>query len=368
MDFSALADNVRAWGRALGFDDVRIADLEFGEHLPRMQRWLDAGYHGEMAYLVAHAAIKRDPTHLLAGARRAIVVRLRYSPADANALSVLADPTRAYIARYALGADYHKLMRRRLARLARQINSAAGPAGFRACVDSAPVLEKALAERAGIGWFGKHTLILHRDAGSLFCLGILLTDLPLPTDTPLIPVVSTHESGEEAPARDLCGTCSRCIDVCPTGAIVAPRVLDARRCISYLTIEHRGVIPEPLRTAIGNRIFGCDDCQLFCPWNRHAQPPPLAQLAPRHGLEGASLLELFGWDEATFLARTEGMALRRVSYAQWTRNLAIALGNAPADAAIAVALSERLAEPGLEPMVAEHVRWALARHQAAGAA
>jgi epoxyqueuosine reductase len=355
MDVAALVADIRAWSAGLGFDATRITALDTSAHVPRLQRWLDAGFHGEMAWLHTTAGIRRDPTQLLPGASRGIVVRLHYGSGGAEPLAVLADPGRGYIARYALGADYHKLMRRRLAQLARRIDAVAGPAGFRACVDSAPVLEKAFAEGAGLGWFGKHTLILHRDAGSLFCLGMLLTDLPLPVDAP----VDTPAGG------DACGACQRCIDVCPTGAIVAPRTLDARRCISYLTIEHRGSIPEPLRAAIGNRIFGCDDCQLHCPWNRHARPPALPQLAPRHGLDAPSLLELFAWDAATFLARTEGMALRRVSYAQWQRNVAVALGNAPHDAAIVAALSRRLAEPGLEPLVAEHVRWALMRQAAA---
>jgi len=277
-----------------------------------------------------------------------ISVRMDYWPASAaEPWALLGDDRRGYIARYALGRDYHGLMRRRLQRLADRIAAAIGPFGYRAFVDSAPVLEKALARDAGLGWIGKHTLLLARDAGSYFFLGELFTDLPLPADA--------------APAAH-CGSCARCIEICPTRAITGPRQLDARRCIAYLTIEHRGSIPEPLRPLLGNRIFGCDDCQLVCPWNRYARASTLPDFAPRHGLDAPLLVELFARDEATWHARTEGMALRRVGYAGWLRNIAVALGNAAPDAQIVAALSSRALHANA--LVREHVAWALARQRA----
>ena len=347
-----LRDDIRSWCTAAGFARAHISDLTLGDHPARLRAWLAAGKHGEMAYLAEREAMRCDPASLLPGATRAIVVTMDYLLPDTQPLRVLADGSRGYVSRYALGRDYHKVLRRRLARLATRINAVAGPAGFRACVDSAPLLEKALAERAGIGWFGKHTLIMNRQSGSWFFIGVLLTDLLLPADAP--------QQAEH------CGTCQACIDVCPTGAITGPRQLDARRCISYLTIELRGEIPLDLRAAIGNRIFGCDDCQLFCPWNRYAQPPAVADFAPRNDLAGASLLTLFAWSEQEFATRTLGSALKRISYDQWQRNLAVALGNAPYDRTIVDALAQRSA--AASALVRSHCEWAIAQQLGRAAA
>ena len=271
-----------------------------------------------------------------------------YLPPDTQPLKILERADLGYVSRYALGRDYHKVVRGRLRALARKINAHTGSERLRAYTDSAPILEKALAEKAGVGWIGKHTLVLNRDAGSWFFLGEVLTDLPLPIDA--------------ADVKDECGRCSACISVCPTAAIIGPRQLDARRCISYLTIEHKGAIPIELRAPIGNRIFGCDDCQLVCPWNRFAQPSVEADFAPRHALDRTPLLELFGWSEGEFLARTEGTALRRISYEQWRRNLAVALGNAPHDSRIVAAL--RWCRIDASPLLVEHIDWALERQMA----
>lgn len=305
-----------------------------------------------MSYLSRHRDLRARPETLQPGLIRVISVRLPYLPEAADAAAVLADGHRAYISRYALGRDYHKLMRKRLVRLAEALSEQVGPMGYRVCCDSAPVLEKALARDAGLGWIGKNTLLLTRDAGSWFFLGEILTDAPLP--------VSPPNTG----AQPGCGGCQACLRVCPTGAFTGPWQLDARRCISYLTIEQRGAIPETLRPLIGNRIFGCDDCQLVCPWNRHAQPSREADFAPRHGLDQPTLLSLWAWTESEWRERTEGMALRRAGWSGWRRNLAVALGNAPADPAIRAALD---AARGQEPddMVAEHIDWALQRQSAA---
>lgn len=338
-----LCIDIKGWCAALGFAQTHISDLELGDHPSRLRAWLAAGKHGEMAYLENREGMRADPRSLLPGATRAIVVTMDYLVPDSDPLHVLGDHTLGYVSRYALGRDYHKALRRRLAKLAERINSAVGPAGFRACVDSAPLLEKALAERAGIGWFGKHTLIMNRSSGSWFFLGVLLTDVPLPIDVPQ--------------RVEHCGSCTACIDVCPTQAITGPRELDARRCISYLTIELKGAIPIELRAPIGNRIFGCDDCQLFCPWNRYAKPPQVIDFQPRHKLEGESLLGLFAWTAQEFDERTKGSALRRISYEQWQRNVAIALGNAPYERAIVEALEQRSAVAA--PLVKEHCEWAI---------
>lgn len=355
---------IRDWAHQAGFGAVGFATLELGEAPQRLREWLAAGMHGEMAYLARHADLRADPRQLVPGAASLISLRMAYLPAaatpdtpataDASSASAaeqaqsaawdtLADPERAYIARYALGRDYHKLVRARLERLARRIEAVAGPMGRRVFCDSAPVLEVEFAARAGIGWRGKHTLLLSRDEGSWFFLGEIVTTLDLPPDPP----TTTH-----------CGTCERCIEVCPTQAIVAPYRLDARRCISYLTIEHTGPIPEPLRPLMGNRIYGCDDCQLACPWNRYAKVSAEPDFAARHGLDTASLVDLLAWDEATFLARTEGSAIRRIGHARWLRNIAVALGNAPGSAAVVVALKARCDHP--DPLVRAHVAWALA--------
>jgi len=351
-DYHALAADIRRWGAELGFQQVGISGIELAADEARLLNWLDAGYHGEMDYMARHGAKRSRPAELEPGTLRVISARMDYAPPGiAEAWDVLADGERAYVSRYALGRDYHKLLRSRLQKLADRIGEATGPFGYRVFTDSAPVLEKALAREAGLGWIGKHTLLLNRDAGSWFFLGEIYTDLPLPCDA--------------APTAH-CGTCRRCIDVCPTGAIVAPYTLDARRCISYLTIELRGAIPEPLRPLIGNRVFGCDDCQLACPWNKFAQSTGEADFAPRHGLDRARLVELFAWSEQDFLERTAGMAIRRTGYEGWLRNLAVALGNAPTSAAVVAALEARADDASA--LVREHVAWALERHRVRGAA
>ena len=345
-DFNQLAASIKEWGRELGFDDVGIAEPPLPDDEAHLLRWLQRGYHGGMHYMGRHGVKRARPAQLVPGTQRIIAVRLNYRPPHLESDSeVLADSARAFVARYALGRDYHKLMRKRLQKLAERIQAHIGPFGYRAFVDSAPVLEKALARNAGLGWIGKNTLILNRQAGSYFVLGELFTDLPLPTDEP----VTAH-----------CGSCRACLDVCPTGAIVGPYQLDARKCISYLTIEHHGSIDEELRPYMGNRIFGCDDCQAVCPWNKFAQPTPEPDFLPREGLDTASLTELFAWDEATYLQRTTGSPLRRLGYERWLRNIAVALGNA-ADSETAVpALEARRHHPSA--LVREHVDWALGRH------
>ncbi|MFI4969127.1 MAG: tRNA epoxyqueuosine(34) reductase QueG [Lysobacterales bacterium] len=347
IDHHALAADIRRWGADLGFQKVGVAGIELDDDETHLVNWLDAGYHGEMDYMARHGARRSRPADLQPGTVRVISVRMDYAPPGiANAWDVLGDGERAYVSRYALGRDYHKLLRARLQKLAERIAGVTGPFGHRVFTDSAPVLEKALARNAGLGWIGKHTLLLSRDAGSWFFLGEIYTDLPLPLDEPETP----H-----------CGTCTRCIDICPTHAIIAPYQLDARRCISYLTIESRGPIPQELRPLIGNRIFGCDDCQLVCPWNKFAHPASEADFAPRHGLDGAALVELFAWNEQEFLERTAGMAIRRTGYAGWLRNIATALGNAPPTPAVIAALRSR-ADDASE-LVREHVAWALQQHQ-----
>jgi epoxyqueuosine reductase len=341
-----LAGDIKELGRELGFTKVGVAAPNLAVDEQRLERWLEAGRHGEMAYMARHGRKRSRPAQLVPGTVRVICARMPYWPAAArDARAALADPTTGYVARYALGRDYHKVLRQRLQRLADSIAERIGEFGYRVFVDSAPVLEKPLARDAGLGWIGKHTNVLDRD-GSWFLLGELYTDLPLPTD---------------APVAEHCGTCRACLDVCPTQAIVAPYELDARRCISYLTIELRGSIPEPLRPAIGNRIFGCDDCQLFCPWNKFARPTTVGDFAVRHGLDGAGLIELFEWSREDWDARTAGSALRRAGYEGWLRNVAVALGNAPADERILAALTARSDDPS--PVVREHVRWALERQR-----
>ena len=348
QDLAALAGRIAAWGRDLGFDAVGIADVDLGAEETRLMNWLAAGRHGEMDYMARHGATRARPPALVPGTIRVIAARLQYWPGRAApATEILADSRRAYVSRYALGRDYHKLLRGRLAKLAGRIEDEVGPFGYRVFTDSAPVLEVALAVKSGIGWRGKHTLLLTRDAGSYFFLGEIYTDLPLPVTAP----TTAH-----------CGTCTACIDACPTGAIVAPYELDARRCISYLTIELAGSIPEALRPLIGNRVYGCDDCQLACPWNRHAVVTHEDDFARvRHGLDGATLVAVFGWSEEEFLRNTEGSAIRRIGYERWLRNIAVAMGNAAPDRSILEALERRADDPS--PLVREHVAWALARQR-----
>ncbi|MFV0275945.1 MAG: tRNA epoxyqueuosine(34) reductase QueG [Parahaliea sp.] len=347
----ALLEAIAGWARELGFQQVGIADVDLGEHRNYLQKWLDAGYHGSMDYMARHGRKRSRPEQLVPDTCRVISLRMDYHSADTQPLAVLNDPELAYISRYTLGRDYHKLVRKRLAQLARRIETGAGGGQFRAFVDSAPVLERAIAEHAGLGWIGKNTMLINERAGSWFFLGEIYTDLPLPASAPR--------------TRKHCGSCSACLDLCPTGAFVGPFRLDARRCISYLTIEHPGSIDPQLRPLMGNRVFGCDDCQLVCPWNKFAQPTGEGDFRPRHQLDAPALVELFLWDEATYLARTEGSALRRIGHERWLRNLAVALGNAPTAPHIVAALRQRQEHPSA--LVREHVAWALARHQPADA-
>lgn len=340
-----LVERIRRWGRELGFQAVGISPAEVGRHGDHLERWLQQESHGEMDWMARHAHLRREPAALVPGTLRVVSLRMDYlPPAGAKPETVLADPTLAYISRYALGRDYHKLLRRRIQQLADRIQEEIGPFGYRAFTDSAPVLEKALAEQAGLGWIGKHTNLLAREAGSWFFLGELFTDLPLPVD---------------APVQEHCGHCTACLDICPTQAFRGPYDLDARRCISYLTIEHPGSIPEDLRPLLGNRIYGCDDCQLVCPWNRFARISAEPDFVVRHGLDSASLVALFGWDEPSFLQRTEGMAIRRIGHERWLRNIAVALGNGPATPEAISALQRRAHHPSA--IVREHVAWALGR-------
>ena len=342
MEFDALAQSIKSWGRELGFQKVGIAGIELPEDEERLLAWLGHGRHGTMAYMQRHGTRRSRPAELVPGTLRVVSARMDYRTDSADPEAVLREPDLGYVSRYALGRDYHKVLRNRLARLADRIAKAAGSEGYRAFTDSAPVLEKALARNAGLGWIGKHTNLLDRHDGSWFFLGEVFTDLPLPVDSP----VTSH-----------CGSCTACIDVCPTRAIVAPYELDARRCISYLTIEHAGPIPEEFRTAIGNRIYGCDDCQLVCPWNRYSKLATEPGFRSRNGLDAPRLIELFRWSEDDFLRMTEGSAIRRIGYERWLRNVAVALGNAPATEEVIGALRSR--ESDASVVVREHVRWAL---------
>ena len=347
-DLDALAARIKGWGKELGFQQIGIAGVELPEDERRLMAWLEAGHHGEMDYMQRHGTRRSRPDELLPGTLRVISARMDYWPGETDTAKRLLEETdRAYLARYALGRDYHRVLRGKLQKLADRIQEETGPFGYRAFTDSAPVLEKPLARDAGLGWIGKHTNLINKEAGSWFFLGELFTDLPLPKD---------------APATDHCGSCSACMDVCPTAAIVAPYQLDARRCIAYLTIEYKGSIPEEFRKLMGNRVFGCDDCQLFCPWNKFAGVAAEKDFAPRQGLDGPQLAELFAWSEEEFLRRTEGSALRRVGYECWLRNIAVGLGNAPSSQEVLDALKARASYPS--ELVREHVAWALARHQA----
>jgi len=343
----ALRTAIEAAARAFGFDAIGIADIELAEDECHLEKWLSLGWHGEMGYMARHGRCRSRPAQLLPGTLRVISARMNYWPAEARpAQGVLEDDEAAYVSRYALGRDYHKVMRRALRDLAQRVAELAGPHGYRVFVDSAPVLEKALARNAGLGWIGKHTNLIAREAGSWFFLGEIFTDLPLPID---------------APASAHCGSCTACMPACPTGAIVGPHRLDARRCISYLTIELDGPIPTELRKAMGNRIYGCDDCQLVCPWNKFARAAAHPDFRVRHGLDAPRLTELFGWTELQFDQRMRGSAIYRIGYQRWLRNIAIALGNARSSAAVLTALNAR--RDDRSPLVREHVRWALEAHQ-----
>ncbi|WP_024972217.1 tRNA epoxyqueuosine(34) reductase QueG [Ralstonia pickettii] len=358
----ALVAQIRSWGAELGFDAVRIADVDLSHAEEGLQTWLAQGFHGDMDYMSNHGMLRARPAELVAGTVRAIVARMPYLPHLADPQTPGSDwrtiewdrlrrPEDATISLYARGRDYHKVLRQRLQKLAEKIAGAIGPYGFRVFTDSAPVLEVALATNGGLGWRGKHTLLLDRDAGSMFFLGEILVDLPFPVDPPVEP---------------LCGNCTRCIDVCPTQAIVAPYTVDARRCISYLTIEHKGSIPVELRAAMGNRVYGCDDCQLICPWNKFAVPANLADFDVRNGLDAATLAELFSWTDTEFNQRLEGSPIRRIGHERWLRNIAVAIGNAlrgplldTTRTLLTAALHAR-ADDASE-LVREHVAWALAQ-------
>jgi len=341
-----LTDLIREWAAELGFAQLGISDLDLGENPAHLQRWLAAGHHGSMDYMASHGNKRSQPEALIPGTCRVLSVRMDYWQDNTRPLQILNSPNKAYISRYTLGRDYHKLLRKRLATLAKRIEDAAGGGKYRAFVDSAPVLERALAERAGLGWIAKNTMLINEKAGSWFFLGEIYTDLPLTPDTPQL---TKH-----------CGSCTSCLDICPTNAFVGPYELDARKCISYLTIEHKGSIDPALRPLMGNRIFGCDDCQLVCPWNKFSRVTDEPDFQPRHNLDDSELVDLFNWDEATYLKRTEGSALRRIGHERWLRNIAIALGNAPTSAAIVDALKTR--QNHSSELVREHVEWALQQH------
>ena len=338
---------ILAQGTALGFDKLTVTDTDLSRAAPHVLSWLAEGFAGEMGYLERHVDKRLQPSLLEPGTCRIVTARMQYLPADTQPIEVLENSDKAYISRYALGRDYHKVLRRRLSRLAEQINLTVANTeprfAFRAFTDSAPVLEKALGEKSGLGWIGKHTLLLDKDAGSWFFLGEIFTNAPLPID--------------EVEVEDACGKCSACMTVCPTDAIISPRRLDARRCISYLTIEHKSAIPEEFRKPMGNRIYGCDDCQLFCPWNRGAPTTTESDFAVRNGLDSPRLVDLFALSEDAFLALTEGSAMRRIGYAQWQRNIAIALGNSAGGAEVKRVLQAGLGRVNV--MVDEHIRWAL---------
>lgn len=345
-----LASNIKRWGRELGFQQVGIAATDLGEHEQHLKNWLANGYHGEMAYMGDHGNKRSRPQELLPGTLRVISVRMDYLPGDTQQVKRLQQPEKAYVSRYALGRDYHKLIRKRLAQLAAKIEkeiSEFSPDDIqqRPFVDSAPVLERAAAEKAGLGWIGKNTMLINSKAGSWFFLAELLTNIPLPI--------------EEIPDSNHCGTCRACLDICPTDAFVGPYKLDARKCISYLTIEHKGSIPEELRRPMGNRVFGCDDCNIVCPWNKFSKPTDENDFKPRHQLDQADLVDLFNWSEEEYLKNTEGSAIRRIGYERWLRNIAVGLGNGPATKDAKQALRNRLDSDS--ELVKEHVEWALAR-------
>jgi epoxyqueuosine reductase len=346
QSLETLPEKIRDWAGELGFQAVGITRAETGQHGARLRQWLDAGKHGEMAYMADHGAKRYRPDELLPGTQRVISLRMDYRPAPDSPVKTLGQPEKAYISRYTLGRDYHKVLRKRLATLAKRIDAALAGHHHRAFVDSAPVLERALAQRAGLGWFGKNTMLIHPKAGSFFFLGEIFTSAPLPVDAPF--------------ATEHCGSCSACLDICPTQAFDGANQLDARRCISYLTIELKGAIPVELRSKMGNRVFGCDDCQLICPWNKFSKPSVEDDFQPRHALDNSDLASLFLWTEDEFLKRTEGSAIRRTGYEGWLRNLAVGLGNAPSTIPVIEALRQRANHPSA--LVREHVHWALERH------
>jgi epoxyqueuosine reductase len=342
----SLAKNIKTWGKALGFQQVGICDVDLEQHESHLQSWLEKGYAGEMNYMAEHGMKRARPAELMTGTMRVISVRMDYLPPNAKFAHTLKNKQQAYISRYALGRDYHKLLRSRLKKLGEKIKTECAELNFRPFVDSAPVLEHAIAEKAGIGWTGKHSLTINKEAGSWFFLGELFVDIALPIDKAV---------------EENCGSCKACITICPTQAIVEPYVVDARRCISYLTIEQKGAIPEQYRALIGNRVYGCDDCQLICPWNRYANITAEADFHPRQKLMSRELIDLFAWDEPTFLKNTEGSAIRRIGFERWQRNLAVGLGNAPYSVEIVSTLQAALSHA--TDLVKEHILWALEQHQ-----
>jgi epoxyqueuosine reductase len=345
-ELKQLAGQIKDWGQQLGFQQIGITDIHLDQDETWLLNWLDKNFHGEMDYMQRHGTTRSRPGELVPGTIRVISARMDYWPGEVeDAEAVIYNPDQAYISRYALGRDYHKVIRNRLQKLANQIEQVTGTFGYRAFTDSAPVLEKALAQKAGLGWIGKHTNLINENAGSWFFLGELYTDLPLPIDA----VAEAH-----------CGSCTACIDCCPTDAIVGPNQLDAKRCISYLTIELRGSIPVEFRALIGNRIYGCDDCQLVCPFNKFMQPSPEKDFLPRHNLDNTTLIKLFSWSEEEFLKNTEGSAIRRIGYESWLRNIAVALGNATISDEIIAVLKEH--QTHASEIVREHVQWALEQH------
>ncbi|MFT6902223.1 MAG: epoxyqueuosine reductase [Colwellia sp.] len=344
LNYQDLTEKIKLWGQELGFSQVGISDVDLSEHEAALTRWLENNYHGTMDYMARHGLMRARAKELVAGTLNVISVRMDYLPTDAKFARILKNRDHAYISRYALGRDYHKLMRKRLKQLGEIIKTHCNNFNYRPFVDSAPILERPLAEKAGLGWVGKHSLLINKQAGSWFFIGELLVDIPLISDTK---------------AENHCGSCVSCIKICPTQAIVEPYVVDARRCISYLTIELRDAIPVEFRPLIGNRVYGCDDCQLICPWNKFAKLGSEDDFKPRQNLDNITLLTLFSWDEVTFLSKTEGSPIRRIGFQCWQRNIAVALGNADFSTANIEALTEKIANSA--PMVAEHIEWAIAQ-------
>ncbi|MGO2511991.1 tRNA epoxyqueuosine(34) reductase QueG [Marinomonas polaris] len=346
-ELNQLVDDIKSWAVELGFAEARIVEPDLAQYKDEFNEWLNNQYHAGMDYLANHGDMRFYPEQLHPGTRRVISLRMHYLPQSVETVERLKTKDKAYIARYALGRDYHKLIRKRLTQLAQKIEQKVGDHGYRAFVDSAPILERQIAEQAGMGWIGKNTLLLTPKAGSWFLLGEIFTNLPLPVDKP---TETRH-----------CGSCTACLTQCPTDAFVEPWVLDAGKCISYLTIEHKGPIPEELRSKMGNRIFGCDDCQLVCPWTKFAKYTQEDDFQPRHNLDSADLIELFEWDEATFLKNTEGSPIRRTGFENWRRNIAVALGNAPSNEATIQTLENALSHSS--ELVKEHIVWALKQHK-----
>jgi epoxyqueuosine reductase len=346
IDIKLIAADIKKWGVDLGFQQVSFTDIDLSKYEHHLKDWIDRNYHGAMSYMAENHDKRCHPEQLVPGTIRVVCVRMDYALDSKDSLESMENTGKAYVSRYARGRDYHKLIRKRLQKLARRIQDVVGPFGYRAFVDSAPVLERALAEKSGMGWIGKNTMLINKQAGSWFFLGELFTDLPLPVD-------------EKVP--DHCGSCSACLDICPTNAFIKPNLLDATRCISYLTIELRTSIPLEFRKPIGNRIYGCDDCQVVCPWNKFSKPTDEKDFTPRHNLDDAQLVDLFAWSEREFLKRTEGSAIRRIGYDCWLRNIAVALGNAPSSKEIVGALQSRL--NNVSDMVTEHIEWALLQHR-----